>query len=104
MRPDSAGKLAAMTARHPNSGAKSATGRRAPPPAKKKGDAVAVISAPANRVSELHLRRRLRRVVRSKFGHWLVGADDSRSPNDSGEGLEVGVVNPHRFDVVAPGD
>ena len=43
-------------------------------------------------VSELHLRRGLRIVVRGEFCHRLVAAEEGRRPHHAGEGPELGVV------------
>ena len=46
----------------------------------------------------------LRAVVGGKFGHRLGAAEKGRRPQHAGEGLQRRIVDPHRFDVVAPGD
>ena len=51
--------------------------------------------------SELHLRRLLGVVVGREFRHRLVGPEEGRRPQHAREGLQLGVVGPHRFDVVA---
>src|SRR5215831_4954369 len=104
MRPVSAGKLAAKMAMVAPSSATKAKRRAKPLPTREEERQPPVISAPLNwsSASELHLRRRLRIVASSELRHRLVGAKEGRSPHQAGEGLQLGVVNPHRFDIVPP--
>ena len=41
-------------------------------------------------------------LVGRELRHRLVGPEEGRGPQHAGEGLELGIVGPHRLDVVAP--
>src|ERR1700693_5932180 len=104
MRPVSAGRLAARATKLAHSNAIIAKARRALPLARGEEERPAVISTPSacGGASELYLRRLLRIFVRSKFCHRFIGAEDSHGPQQARKGLELGIVGPHGFDVVAP--
>src|SRR5215470_6492756 len=103
MRPLSAWKSAARTAqanaRNPSANNPSVKNlrikqaSRAAPAETARGHADAFASSRQN----FTLWRALRGVARGELGHRLVAAEHSRRPQQAGEGLELGVVDPHRF-------
>src|SRR6201988_3537203 len=102
MRPVSAGNVSAIAVTTAQANATQATA--SPPPARNGAMRPAVIPMPSRRASELHLRRLRGTLDRGELRHRLVGTEEGRGPQEAGEGLELGVVDPHRLDVVAPGD
>src|SRR5215467_14157759 len=54
--------------------------------------------------SEFYLRRLLRTLARRKYRHRLIAAKQRIRPDDAGERPQLGIIDPRRFDVVAPSD
>src|SRR5690242_18126027 len=105
-RPVSAGKLSAKApAIVINSTAMVTTGRTTLlPRAEEVRPAVILMPLCRDGSLEFHLRRLGRIFVRGELCHRLVAAEDGVGPDDAGERPQLGIVETHRLDVVAPSD
>src|SRR6516162_7393320 len=79
----------------------STSGRRSAPRVERRPGSRAALTA---QPSELHLRRPPHVFGHRERLHRLVAPIERRGPDHAGERAQLGVVLPHRFDVVAPGD
>src|SRR6478609_3935018 len=104
MRPVSAGKVRATAATTVHITTATAAASRDTGVERFRTEWPTIIVAARLAPSELHLWRGLRGVVGGKLSHRLVGSEQRRGPDDAGEGLQLGVVHAHSFDVVAPRD
>src|SRR5215813_14171558 len=106
MRPESGGKLSAKApAIVNNSAAKMATGGMTLlPRAEEVRPAVILMPLCRDGSLEFHLRWLGRVFARGELRHRLVAAEDRVCPNDARECPQLGIVETHGFDVVAPGN
>src|SRR5271169_4237466 len=107
MRPVSAGKLAARAAWPANSSVTKTKAARAVSPTNQNSGERTVMSVPSNagdvlHLSELHLRRRLRTLVRSEFRHRLFPGEHRLRPEHGRKGAQRRIKGAHRVDVIAP--
>src|SRR5262249_9021885 len=105
-RPESAGKLSAKAPTIAKSrAARAATGHRTLlPRAEEVRPPVILVPLYRHGSSEFHLRRLGRIFGRGELRHRFVTAENSVGPDKAWERPQLGIVETHRFDVVAPGD
>src|SRR5262245_58686306 len=104
-RPVSEGKLMAKAVAIVHSSAASAEGRHNRLPSRAEKILAALMSMPSRRGAlEFNLRRLGCILSCRELRHRLVGTEERRGPQYAGERLELGIVGPNRFDVVAPRD